>query len=112
MECVDPAQIPMVRQRSGKWATPAHTQSLFYALPQHRDHPLASIPTQAICAGHQGLRTYILAAMVLAGITQLSLANLKIPRSVYQVEDMEEAMATATEKEKPLIFVFTDPGTT
>ena len=58
------------------------------------------------------MKTYILAAMVLAGITQLSLANLKIPRSVYQVEDMEEAMATATEKEKPLIFVFTDPGTT
>ncbi len=50
--------------------------------------------------------------MVLAGITELSLANLKIPRSVYQVEDMEEAIATATEKEKPLIFVFTDPGTT
>ena len=58
------------------------------------------------------MKTYLLTAIIVAGITGLSLANLKIPRSVYQVEDMEEAMATATAKEKPLIFVFTDPGTT
>ena len=42
----------------------------------------------------------------------MSLAELKIPRSVFRVDQLEEAKEKAAEKEAPLIFVFTDPGST
>jgi len=58
------------------------------------------------------MKTLFAAAAVVAGVTQMSLAELKIPRTVYKVGDLEEAKAKATEKEKPLVFVYTDPGTT
>ena len=58
------------------------------------------------------MKKLFVATAVLVGVTQLSLAELKIPRSIYKVDQLEEATAKATEKEKPLIFVFTDPGST
>ena len=58
------------------------------------------------------MKTLFVAAAVVAGVTQMSLAELKIPRTVYKVGDLEEAKTKATEKEKPLVFVYTDPGTT
>lgn len=39
-------------------------------------------------------------------------AELKIPSSVFTMEELEEAKAEAMEKEEPLIFVYTDPGST
>ena len=58
------------------------------------------------------MKRAILATAILAGVTQLSLAELKIPRSVFRLTDLEEAKEKAAEKEEPLIFVFTDPGST
>lgn len=37
---------------------------------------------------------------------------LEIPRHVYTLDTLEEAKAEAIEKSKPVVFVYTDPGTT
>lgn len=37
---------------------------------------------------------------------------LEIPRHVYTLDKLEEAKAEALEKSEPIIFVYTDPGTT
>lgn len=37
---------------------------------------------------------------------------LEIPRHVYTLDKLEEAKAEAIEKSEPIIFVYTDPGTT
>ena len=37
---------------------------------------------------------------------------LDIPRHVYTLDKLEEAKAEALEKSEPVIFVYTDPGTT
>lgn len=39
-------------------------------------------------------------------------AELRIPSSVFTMEELEEAKAEAYEEEEPLIFVYTDPGST
>ncbi|MEM9280363.1 MAG: hypothetical protein AAGA96_00920 [Verrucomicrobiota bacterium] len=39
-------------------------------------------------------------------------ADMRIPSSVFTMEELEEAKAEAVEEQEPLIFVFTDPGTT
>lgn len=39
-------------------------------------------------------------------------AELKIPRGVFKMEELSEAKAKAAESDKPLVFVYTDPGTT
>lgn len=38
-------------------------------------------------------------------------ADVRIPSSVFNMEELEEAKAEAFEEKKPLIFVYTDPGT-
>ncbi|MGB2402644.1 MAG: hypothetical protein ACPIA7_04465 [Akkermansiaceae bacterium] len=38
-------------------------------------------------------------------------AEMKIPRSIHRMDELEEAIVKATKKEKPLVFVYTDPGT-
>lgn len=39
-------------------------------------------------------------------------AELKIPSSVFTVDELEEAKLKATEDGEPLVIVYTDPGTT
>ncbi|MEM0968072.1 MAG: hypothetical protein AAGJ31_01865 [Verrucomicrobiota bacterium] len=39
-------------------------------------------------------------------------AGLDIPRYVFGLDQLEEAKAEAAEKEQPLVFVYTDPGST
>lgn len=39
-------------------------------------------------------------------------AELKIPSSVYTMEELEEAKAEAAEDKEPLVFVLTNPGST
>lgn len=39
-------------------------------------------------------------------------AEMRIPSSVFTMEELAEAKQEAAEKEEPLIFVYTDPGTT
>jgi hypothetical protein len=53
------------------------------------------------------------AAVVLAtfALSPPGLGELKIPRSVFQMEQLDEAKQKAAEEEEPLIFVITDPGT-
>ena len=50
--------------------------------------------------------------LTLAALTHASFGNLTIPRSVFKMADLEAAKTKATENEKPLIFVYTDPGST
>lgn len=39
-------------------------------------------------------------------------AELRVPSSVFKMDELEEAKAKATAEKEPLIFVYTDPGTT
>lgn len=39
-------------------------------------------------------------------------AELRVPSSVFTIDELEEAKTKAVETEKPLIFVYTDPGST
>ena len=57
-------------------------------------------------------KLFITTALV-AGLAQFGFAaNLKVPRSVFNMDKIEDAKAKAAENEKPLIFVYTDPNTT
>lgn len=38
-------------------------------------------------------------------------AEMKVPRSIHRMDELDEAIVKATKKEKPLVFVYTDPGT-
>ena len=38
-------------------------------------------------------------------------AEFDVPRSIFRIDQLEEAKAKATEKEKPLLFIITDPAT-
>ncbi|MFT5469452.1 MAG: hypothetical protein ACI8UO_004573 [Verrucomicrobiales bacterium] len=53
-----------------------------------------------------------IAAIVSIALSQFALADLKVPSSVFGMEELEEAKAKAAKDEEPLIFVYTDPGTT
>ncbi|MCG8601983.1 MAG: hypothetical protein MI807_17710 [Verrucomicrobiales bacterium] len=39
-------------------------------------------------------------------------AELRVPSSVFKMDELEEVKAKATADKEPLIFVYTDPGTT
>ena len=39
-------------------------------------------------------------------------AQMRIPSSVFTLEEIEEAKQEALEEEEPLVFVVTDPGST
>lgn len=45
-------------------------------------------------------------------VSQAAFAEMNISKSVYRLNQLEEAKAEAAEEEKPLVFVLTDPGTT
>lgn len=49
---------------------------------------------------------------VLLSLATISHAELRVPSSVYTMEELEKAKAEAAEEKEPLIFVYTDPGTT
>ncbi|MGJ8725186.1 MAG: hypothetical protein ACSHYB_11560 [Roseibacillus sp.] len=51
----------------------------------------------------------VLALLILGFVPALA---LDIPRHVYTLDKLEEAKAEALEKSEPIIFVYTDPGTT
>ena len=58
------------------------------------------------------MKKLFIAIAVLAGLTHVGLAELKISRSVYRMDQLKEASAKAIEKESPLVFIYTDPGST
>ena len=58
------------------------------------------------------MKNILVISISIAALTQASFGNLKIPRSVFKMTDLEAAKTKAIENEKPLIFVYTDPGTT
>ena len=57
------------------------------------------------------MKAIALLALVSFALSPLGFAELKIPKSVFEMEELDEAKAKATEDEEPLIFVITDPGT-
>lgn len=57
------------------------------------------------------MKTILVASICLFTLGSVSRADLKIPSSVFQMEELDEAKAKAAEKGKPLIFVVTDPNT-
>lgn len=58
------------------------------------------------------MKSFQIAAVTTALFASLATAELDVPRSVFRVDQLAEAKAEAVEKEKPLVFVYTDPGTT
>ena len=44
-------------------------------------------------------------------VCQLAHADLKIPSSVFKMDELDEAKQKAQEDNEPLIFVYTDPKT-
>ena len=52
-------------------------------------------------------------ALALVGIalSPLAFGELQIPRTVFQMSELDQAKQKAAEDKKPLIFVITDPGT-
>ncbi|MDE0594799.1 MAG: hypothetical protein OSB65_06095 [Roseibacillus sp.] len=58
------------------------------------------------------MKNRLITLLALAGISPLSFGELDLPQSVFRVEQMEEAKGKDVENEKPLIVVFTNPGTT
>ncbi len=57
------------------------------------------------------MKTRLLSTVILMGAAQLAFADLRIPSSVFEMSELDEAKAEAQEKKEPLIFVYTDPGT-
>ena len=58
------------------------------------------------------MKKLVLLALVSIGCSQLAIAELRIPSSVFKMDELAEAKQKAAEDEEPLIFVYTDPGTT
>lgn len=50
-----------------------------------------------------------LALLIASGLSAFA---LDIPRSVYTVDQLEEAKAEALEDSQPVVFVYTDPTST
>ncbi len=49
-------------------------------------------------------------ALLLSG--HLALAGFKVPKSIFTIDELDEAKQEATADKEPLIFVYTDPGST
>ena len=50
------------------------------------------------------------AAIGFAGVAMSS--DVKLPSSVFAMDELEEAKAEAAKKKEPLIFVYTNPAST
>ena len=50
-------------------------------------------------------------AMASIALSPLAFGELQIPRTVFQMTELDQAKQKAAEDNKPLIFVITDPGT-
>jgi len=57
------------------------------------------------------MKTTVVLALATFALSPMGFGELKIPRTVFEMEQLDEAKAKAAEDEKPLIFVITDPGT-
>tara|TARA_B100000886_G_C20163872_1_gene383233 strand:- start:58 stop:234 length:177 start_codon:yes stop_codon:yes gene_type:complete len=58
------------------------------------------------------MKHFIIFTLATAALIHVGGAGLKVPRSVFKMSELESAKTEAIESEKPLIFVYTDPGTT
>ena len=79
---------------------------------------LSTVQPEPFCwtSSHAGrpfftMKAFLVATICLLTLCSLSRADLKIPSSVFEMEELDEAKAKAAEKGKPLIFVVTDPNT-
>ncbi|MEM7699510.1 MAG: hypothetical protein AAF236_14020 [Verrucomicrobiota bacterium] len=58
------------------------------------------------------MKSGLLATVFLFCALSVAYSDIRIPSSVFTMEELDEAKAKAAEDEEPLIFVYTDPGTT
>ena len=49
---------------------------------------------------------------LIAGLAGSATAELRVPSSVFEMDELEEAKAKAAKDKEPLVIVYTDPGTT
>jgi hypothetical protein len=52
------------------------------------------------------------ATLLFLGVVSSGLAEFSVPRDVYEVDRLAEAVAVAKEKEKPITLILSDPDTT
>ena len=57
------------------------------------------------------MKNSIVVAALFISFVGLLHAEMKVPRSIHRMDELDEAIVKATKKEKPLVFVYTDPGT-
>ena len=57
------------------------------------------------------MKRQLLAMIVVLVAVGFAHADLRIPGSVFKMEELEEAKEKAKKDEEPLIFVYTDPTT-
>ena len=50
--------------------------------------------------------------LVVAGLAGSAAAELSVPRSVFKMDELDEAKSKAAKDKEPLVIVYTDPGTT
>ena len=50
--------------------------------------------------------------LLFAGFAGMASAELSVPRSVFEISELDEAKAKAAKDKEPLVIVYTDPGTT
>lgn len=58
------------------------------------------------------MKRSVLLVVAVSLLAFASHAELKIPSSVFTIDELEEAKKEAAEEKEPLVFVYTDPGTT
>ena len=58
------------------------------------------------------MKKLALLAVVSVGLCPFASGELRIPSSVFKMDELDEAKQKAAEDGEPLIFVYTDPGTT
>ncbi|MGJ8673999.1 hypothetical protein [Rubritalea sp.] len=58
------------------------------------------------------MKSPILTLLTLVALSHVSLAGFTVPKSVLTMKELSEAKENAVQEEEPLIFVYTDPGTT
>ena len=58
------------------------------------------------------MKTLLIICGSLLAVVCSALAGFDVPKSIYTMKDLEEAKAKAAEKSKPLVILYSDPGTT
>ncbi len=58
------------------------------------------------------MKIYAVVVCSLSALIGVCFGEMKIPRSIFRMDELDEAILEAMKKEEPLVIVYTDPGTT